>query len=107
MNATLMSGSSTGGDKRAMNILRELYAAEEELVGRAVVLTDGKAGTTLNPLMALGRAPRTALPLSVVCTAMTRLPTAKPAVLVTVTAVGVAENVPAVVGTSTWVLGSP
>jgi hypothetical protein len=41
MNATLMSGSSTGGDKRAMNILRELYAAEEELVGRAVVLTDG------------------------------------------------------------------
>ena len=45
MNATLMSGSSTGGDKRAMNILRELYAAEEELAGRAVVLTDGKAGT--------------------------------------------------------------
>ena len=45
MNATLMSGSSTGGDKRAMNILRELYAAEEELVGRAVVLTEGKAGT--------------------------------------------------------------
>ena len=45
MNATLMSGSSTGGDKRAMNILRELYAAEEELVGSAVVLTDGKAGT--------------------------------------------------------------
>ena len=44
MNATLMSGLSTGGDKRAMNILRELYAAEEELVGRAVVLTDGKAG---------------------------------------------------------------
>ena len=39
-----MSGSSTG-DKRAMNILRELYAAEEELVGRAVVLTDGRAGT--------------------------------------------------------------
>ncbi len=30
MNATLMSGSSTGGDKRAMNILRELYAAEED-----------------------------------------------------------------------------
>jgi len=29
----------------AMNILRELYAAEEELVGRTVVLTDGKAGT--------------------------------------------------------------
>jgi hypothetical protein len=39
-----MSGSSTG-DKRAMNILRELHAAEKELVGRAVVLTDGKAGT--------------------------------------------------------------
>ncbi len=43
-NATLMSASSTG-DKRAMNILRELHAAEKELVGRAVVLTDGKAGT--------------------------------------------------------------
>jgi hypothetical protein len=28
-----------------MNILRELHAAEKELVGRAVVLTDGKAGT--------------------------------------------------------------
>jgi hypothetical protein len=28
-----------------MNILRELHAAEEELVGRAVVLTNGKAGT--------------------------------------------------------------
>jgi hypothetical protein len=38
-----MSGSSTG-DKRAMNILAELHAAEEELIGRAVV-TDGKAGT--------------------------------------------------------------
>jgi len=33
------------GEKRAMNILRELYAAEKELVGRAAVLTDGKAGT--------------------------------------------------------------
>ena len=44
MNATLTSGSSTG-DKRAMNILRELHAAEKELVGSAVVLTDGKAGT--------------------------------------------------------------
>ena len=42
--ATLMSASSTG-DERAMNILRELQAAEKELVGRAVVLTDGKAGT--------------------------------------------------------------
>jgi hypothetical protein len=39
-----MSVSSTG-DKRAMNILRELHAAEKELVGRAVVMTDGKAGT--------------------------------------------------------------
>jgi hypothetical protein len=39
-----MSASSTG-EKRAMNILRELHAAEKELVGRAVVLTDGKAGT--------------------------------------------------------------
>jgi hypothetical protein len=39
-----MSASSTG-DERAMNILRELHAAETELVGRAVVLTDGKAGT--------------------------------------------------------------
>ena len=28
-----------------MNILRELHAAEKELVGRAVVLTDGKVGT--------------------------------------------------------------
>jgi len=33
------------GDQRAMNILRELHAAEEELVGRVVVMTDGKAGT--------------------------------------------------------------
>jgi hypothetical protein len=39
-----MSASSTG-DERAMNILRELHAAEKELVGRAVVLTDAKAGT--------------------------------------------------------------
>ena len=39
-----MSASSTG-DQLAMNILRELYAAEKELVGRAVVMTDGKAGT--------------------------------------------------------------
>ncbi|MBH5398474.1 PRC-barrel domain containing protein [Bradyrhizobium sp. CNPSo 4010] len=28
-----------------MNILGELHAAEKELIGRAVVLTDGKAGT--------------------------------------------------------------
>jgi hypothetical protein len=32
-------------ENRAMNILRELHAAERELVGRAVVMTDGKAGT--------------------------------------------------------------
>jgi hypothetical protein len=32
-------------DKRAANILRELQDAEKELVGKAVVLTDGKAGT--------------------------------------------------------------
>jgi len=30
--------------ERAINILRELHAAEEELVGKAVVMTDGKAG---------------------------------------------------------------
>jgi hypothetical protein len=34
-----------GVGERAINILRELHAAEEELVGRGVVLTDGKAGT--------------------------------------------------------------
>jgi hypothetical protein len=39
------SHTMNGGERRAMNILRELHAAEEELVGRAVVLTDGKAGT--------------------------------------------------------------
>lgn len=39
-----MNAASTG-DKRAMNILRELQEAEKELVGKAVVLTDGKAGT--------------------------------------------------------------
>jgi hypothetical protein len=33
------------GEERALNILRELHAAEEELIGRAVVMTDGKAGT--------------------------------------------------------------
>jgi hypothetical protein len=42
-----VSASSTG-DKRAMNILRELYTAEKELVGKTVVLTDGKAGTIEN-----------------------------------------------------------
>lgn len=30
--------------RRALNILSELHAAEEELVGKAVVLSDGKAG---------------------------------------------------------------
>ncbi|MBR0718971.1 PRC-barrel domain containing protein [Bradyrhizobium liaoningense] len=35
-------------DKRAMNILSELHAAEEELVGKAVVLTDGKAGAIVH-----------------------------------------------------------
>jgi len=44
VKAMLMNASSTG-DKLAMNILRELHAAEKELVGRAVVMTDGKAGT--------------------------------------------------------------
>ena len=33
------------GEKRALNILRELHAAEEELIDKAVVMTDGKAGT--------------------------------------------------------------
>jgi len=33
------------GRDRAITILREYYRAEEEFVGRAVVLTDGKAGT--------------------------------------------------------------
>jgi len=35
----------SGVGERAINILRELHAAEEELVGRGVVLMDGKAGT--------------------------------------------------------------
>jgi len=39
-----MNRSNTG-EERAINILRELHAAEEELIGRAVVMTDGKAGT--------------------------------------------------------------
>ncbi|HWX28555.1 MAG TPA: hypothetical protein VNZ53_14095 [Steroidobacteraceae bacterium] len=33
------------GEERALNILRELHAAEEELIDKAVVMTDGKAGT--------------------------------------------------------------
>jgi hypothetical protein len=32
-------------EKRASIILREFHQAESELVGKAVVLTDGKAGT--------------------------------------------------------------
>ena len=41
-----MKGARTG-DERARNILREFHAAEEELVGRTVVMSDGKAGTKL------------------------------------------------------------
>lgn len=45
-SAILMRMSaSISGEERAINILRELHAAEEELVGRAVVMSDGKAGT--------------------------------------------------------------
>jgi hypothetical protein len=36
---------SVTGDRRAMSILAQLHQAEEELVGRAVILTDGKAGS--------------------------------------------------------------
>ncbi len=39
-----MKGARTG-DERARNILREFHAAEQELVGRTVVMSDGKAGT--------------------------------------------------------------
>src|SRR3954453_11436955 len=39
-----MSASVTG-ERRAMNILAELQEAEEELIGRAVILMDGKAGS--------------------------------------------------------------
>ena len=42
---TITVRSMSNSEQRAMNILRELHAAEKELVGRAVVLTDGKAGT--------------------------------------------------------------
>jgi hypothetical protein len=35
---------SNSGEERAINILRELHAAEDELVGRVVVMSDGKAG---------------------------------------------------------------
>ncbi|MGY3341410.1 hypothetical protein ACVWZ4_007372 [Bradyrhizobium sp. USDA 4472] len=39
-----MTTSSTG-EERAVSILRELHAAEDELIGKTVVMTDGKAGT--------------------------------------------------------------
>ena len=34
--------------RRASNILNEYGAAQSELIGKAVVLTDGKAGTVVN-----------------------------------------------------------
>ena len=34
--------------RRALNILNEYGAAQSELIGKAVVLTDGKAGTVEN-----------------------------------------------------------
>ncbi len=40
-----MGGRLSTGEVRAISILRELHAAEEELIGRAVVMSDGKAGT--------------------------------------------------------------
>jgi len=54
-----MSGSTTG-EERAINILRELHAAEEELVGKAVVMTKprfrrGKA-LRIAPVLAAARA---------------------------------------------------
>ena len=36
------------GKRRASNILNEYGAAQSELIGKAVVLTDGKAGTVEN-----------------------------------------------------------
>ena len=39
-----MTTSSTC-EERAVNILRELHAAENELIGKTVIMTDGKAGT--------------------------------------------------------------
>ena len=39
-----MTTPSTG-EARALSILRELHAAEDELIGKTVVMTDGKAGT--------------------------------------------------------------
>lgn len=35
---------SISGDERARNILREFHAAENELIGKPVVMSDGKAG---------------------------------------------------------------
>ena len=37
--------ASVTGDQRAMSILAELHHAEEELLGRAVILMDGTAGS--------------------------------------------------------------
>ena len=37
--------TSRAGEERAVNILRELHAAEDELIGKTVVMSDGKAGT--------------------------------------------------------------
>jgi hypothetical protein len=37
--------TSSAAEERAVSILRELHAAEDELIGKAVVMTDGKAGT--------------------------------------------------------------
>lgn len=34
-----------GAEERASTILREYHQAEAELIGKGVVLTDGKAGT--------------------------------------------------------------
>ena len=35
-------------EQRAISILRELQAAEDELIGRTVIMTDGKAGTIVH-----------------------------------------------------------
>jgi hypothetical protein len=37
--------------RRASNILNEYCAVQSELIGKAVVLTDGKAGTVENVLL--------------------------------------------------------
>lgn len=38
-------GAANVGERRAMKILEQLHGAEEELVGRAVIMTNGIAGT--------------------------------------------------------------